>query len=281
MAGIAVASVFLFGLAPALSASNSDGRMLEDGARTGTSRRTRRLTSVFLTAEFGLTLILLAGISSSVLRFVELRRTFTTLDPSSVLTAEVALSTERYETPDARTAFFQDVRTRLGASGRTTAAIVGALPGGGRGGTTERRVVIDERPAMPAELLPTVPTLTTGPGYFDALGVALLRGRPFSERDGAPGSDAAIVNDRLVEIPLCERGAARPEDPVRHGGDGRDRRAGVVADHRRRGADDAAAPRAQRARTARLSSRSRRPASRGDARRSRAGRSDLGGVAGS
>ena len=200
MAGIAVASVFLFGLAPALSASNSDGRMLEDGARTGTSRRTRRLTSVFLTAEFGLTLILLAGISSSVLRFVELRRTFTTLDPSSVLTAEVALSTERYETPDARTAFFQDVRTRLGASGRTTAAIVGALPGGGRGGTTERRVVIDERPAMPAELLPTVPTLTTGPGYFDALGVALLRGRPFSERDGAPGSDAAIVNDRLVEI---------------------------------------------------------------------------------
>ena len=223
MAGIAVASVFLFGLVPALSASRSDRRMLEDGARTGTSRSARRLTGVFLTAEFALTLILLAGVSSSVLRFVELRRTFTTLDPSSVLTAQVALTTERYETPDARNAFFQDVRTRLGASGRTAAAFVNALPGGGRGGTTERRVVIDERPAVPAELLPTVSTLTTGPGYFDTLGVTLLRGRPFSDRDGSPGADAAIVNNRFVEIHLSnEEPLGRRIRFVTEGADGID-----------------------------------------------------------
>lgn len=60
--------------------------------------------------------------------------------------------------------------------------------------------VIEGRPPTPVELLPTVVTLTTGPAYFDALGVALLRGRPFSERDGAPGAEAAIVNARFVEI---------------------------------------------------------------------------------
>lgn len=43
-------------------------------------------------------------------------------------------------------------------------------------------------------------TLATGAGYFDTLGVPLLRGRPFSERDGAPESNAAIVNARFIEI---------------------------------------------------------------------------------
>ena len=47
-------------------------------------------------------------------------------------------------------------------------------------------------------------TLAAGPGYFDTLGVPLLRGRPFSERDGAPESSAAIVNARFVEIHFAD-----------------------------------------------------------------------------
>ena len=197
MVGIGGASALLFGLVPAFSVSNRAGGVLRDDARTGASRSTGRLTSVFLAAEFGLTLILLTAISSSVVRFVEGRRTFTTLDTAGVLTAEVALTVDRYETPEARTAFFEEVRARLGTRS-TPAAIVNALPGGGPGGTTG--VQIDERPVTPTELLPTALTLTTGPAYFDAIGAALLRGRRFSDRDGAPGSEAAIVNARFVEI---------------------------------------------------------------------------------
>ncbi|MCY4078486.1 MAG: ABC transporter permease, partial [Acidobacteria bacterium] len=197
MVGIGVASVFLFGLVPALSVSNRAGGTLRVDARTAAGPSTGRLAGIFLAAEFGLTLILLTAISNSMLRFVEERRTFTTPDSEGVLTAEVALTTDRYATPEARTAFFEDVRVRLGAR-NTTAAIADALPGGGPGGTTGIR--IDERPAAPAELLPTALTLTTGPGYFDAIGAPLLRGRPFSDRDGAPGSEAAIVNARFVEI---------------------------------------------------------------------------------
>ena len=204
MSGIGGATVFLFGLIPALSVSRAGGRSLGHGARTGASRDTSRLTSVFLTAEFGLTLILLAGVSGSVLSFIEARRTFTAVDTSSVLTAQVNLTTSRYETPAARAVFFEDVRKRLASRGGTTAAIVNALPGGGQGGTTERRVIVDQRPAAPADALPTVLTLATGPGYFDTLGVPLLRGRPFSERDGAPESSAAIVNARFVEIHFAD-----------------------------------------------------------------------------
>ena len=201
MIGIGAASVLLFGLAPAFSVSNRAVGTLRDDARTGAGRGTGRLTGVFLAAEFGLTLILLTAISNSVLRFVEERRTFTMVDSAGVLTAEVALTTDRYETPEARTAFFEDVRARLGARG-TTAAIVDALPGGGAGRTSGVR--IDGRPETPVELLPDVLTLTAGPGYFDAIGAPLLRGRPFSDRDGAPGAEAAIVNARFVEIHFPE-----------------------------------------------------------------------------
>ena len=196
LVGIGAGSVVLFGLVPALSVSNRGSGAFRDDVRTGAGPGAGRWTSVFLAAEFGLTLILLTVLSTSVLRFVEGRRTFAAVDAAGVLTAEVALTTDRYEAPEARTAFFEDVRTSLGTRS-TTAAIVDALPGGP---ATQRGVMIDERPPTPAELLPAAVTLTTGPAYFDALGVTLLQGRPFSERDGAPGSEAAIVNARFVEI---------------------------------------------------------------------------------
>ena len=113
MSSIGGATVFLFGLIPALAVSRGGGNSLGHGARTGASRNAGRLTSVFLTAEFGLTLVLLAGVSGSVISFIDARRTFTALDASSVLTAQVNLTTGRYETPAARTAFFEDVRERL------------------------------------------------------------------------------------------------------------------------------------------------------------------------
>jgi putative ABC transport system permease protein len=38
------------------------------------------------------------------------------------------------------------------------------------------------------------------PEYFDALGVHLVRGRPFDAHDGAPGLEHAIVNERFGEM---------------------------------------------------------------------------------
>jgi putative ABC transport system permease protein len=43
--------------------------------------------------------------------------------------------------------------------------------------------------------LPTVARLTVVPGYFDALDLGLRRGRGFTAADGAPGSEAVIVNE--------------------------------------------------------------------------------------
>jgi hypothetical protein len=42
--------------------------------------------------------------------------------------------------------------------------------------------------------------VTIGPRYFDALGVKLVRGQPFTDVDGTAGHESVIVNQRLVAM---------------------------------------------------------------------------------
>ena len=50
--------------------------------------------------------------------------------------------------------------------------------------------------------------LSVGDGYFDTLGVQLLRGRAFTPADGQAGQESAIVNRRFVSTHFAD------EDPV-------------------------------------------------------------------
>jgi hypothetical protein len=53
---------------------------------------------------------------------------------------------------------------------------------------------------MPGETPPSVSTVAIGHLYFDALRLSLRQGRSFTDRDGTPGHDVAIVNTRFAGI---------------------------------------------------------------------------------
>ncbi len=53
-----------------------------------------------------------------------------------------------------------------------------------------------------------VGTVTVTPPFFDVLQVPIVRGRNFDDRDGAPGLETVIVNDRLAQQFF------RDEDPI-------------------------------------------------------------------
>ena len=55
---------------------------------------------------------------------------------------------------------------------------------------------IDGRRQLPGESQPIVSYVTIRGRYFDTLGLRLLRGRTFTDRDGLPGSESAIVSHR-------------------------------------------------------------------------------------
>jgi putative ABC transport system permease protein len=79
------------------------------------------------------------------------------------------------------------------------------------------RLDIDGRPRRDPKEQETVTSLAVSPGYFATLGLSLLRGRDFSDEDGAPGLPSAIVNERFVERflgvsdPIGQRIAVTPE----------------------------------------------------------------------
>jgi predicted permease len=188
-----------FGLAPALVLSKTDfGGLMKEGGRTGIGPRVRRWTQTLLVAEFAVTVILLAGAGLMVRSFLAIYRADQVLDPSLVLTTEIALPDGEYEKPDQRSKLFQQLDDRLSRNaGLVSASIASTRP---FVGGSSRKVSFSDRPTAASESLPMVDVVAVGPRYFETLRVPVLRGRHFNADDGRPGRQTAVVNQRFAEL---------------------------------------------------------------------------------
>jgi predicted permease len=196
-AAICLATGILFGLAPALQVSRTNvNDVLKEGGRgTAGAARARRLVSTMVVAEITLTLVLLVGAGLMIRSFLKLYALNLGVDTTNMLALRLQLPGERYKTPDERRIFYDTLLARLGAiPGMDAATIATAVPFGGAEG---RAVEIEGRPAV-RENAPRTSIVSIAPGYFATLGVPVRQGRAFDDRDGAPGAEAAIVNDRFV-----------------------------------------------------------------------------------
>ena len=201
---LAVASLgacLLFGLLPALHISKASHADLKDGGRGASGGvRARRWTGALMVTEVALTLVLLAGAGLLVRSFLVVYQAGRVLDTSNLITMQLALGADRYTQPAQKKQFFRQLDERLASvrafSAVTSASdipmltVINAL----------RQLTIEGRAAAPDENPPTVAYLYIGPRYFETLRLRLLRGRDFTEDDGAPGREAAIVNQRFASV---------------------------------------------------------------------------------
>jgi putative ABC transport system permease protein len=203
-------TVMLFGLAPSLTVSKTDVRTVlqEAGRSVSGSRRTRRWTTVFLTAEFALTLLLMCGLVNNVYATRAAERANQTIDTSNVLTMWVTPAPQRYPDDADRLAFYERVSERLRAiPAIASVTLADALP---LSGAAPRQLEIDGRSSASGAGVtkPTVFTTRVGAGYFETLNRPVLRGRSFTWRDGTAGNAHVIVNQRFVDLFL------RDGDPI-------------------------------------------------------------------
>jgi putative ABC transport system permease protein len=199
LCAICLGTVFVFGLAPAAHLSRVDvSHLMKDGGRSSTSGlRSRRWTALFLASEFGLTMVMLAALAQSVRVARSAERTATVIDAHNMLTASIALSAERYRSPDQRLGFYRQLGEQLAATpGISAAAVTTALP---LGGAAARRLTVDGRTLVAGDSVMAW-TVAVTPRYFEALRLPPLQGRAFSERDGSAGNESAIVNQRLASM---------------------------------------------------------------------------------
>jgi putative ABC transport system permease protein len=199
VAAISIATGILFGLVPALRASAPDLlTALKDSIRGSSSVAARRFRSALVVAEVALALVLLIGAGLMIRSFGRLM----TIDPGfnaeRVVTLRLTLPDARYPDRARWTTFHQELLRRVGALPAVDAAGLNsavALEGGG----SEAPVIPEGAPMPSPDRLPAMTLFqTTSPDYFRAMGIQVLKGRVFSERDTAESTPVAIVDESLA-----------------------------------------------------------------------------------
>jgi putative ABC transport system permease protein len=195
---VSIAASMLFGIAPALETSRIDvTEALKEGSRGSTLER-RMLRESMVAFEVCASLVLLIGAGLLVRSFVRLEHTSPGFQSEKVLTAFVSLPAAQYREPSQRGAFARSVLERVRSiPGVRSAATIDFLPyngGPGSGG-----VEIAGHPRNPNEPQQIIWQTRASPGFFETLGIPLLRGRDIaaSDEQGSPG--AAVVDEITAE----------------------------------------------------------------------------------
>jgi predicted permease len=194
-------AALLAGLLPAISTTaKSVFGMLQASARTtsaGLSRTALRKT--LLTIEISVTVVLLIGAGLLLKSFFRLRTTDVGAVTQNVLTLHYSLPDEKYSTQEKKNAFNETLLARVRALPGVRAVALGSvLPGAGYGGD-DILLVVEHPPIRPGALLPDALNRVAGPGYFQALGIPLLRGRFFTSDDRGPQGQKMIISHLLAQ----------------------------------------------------------------------------------
>ena len=191
----------LAGLAPAWQAQRSDPQdALRAEGRSGSGGRRHRFLRGLIVAEVALSLVLLLGAGLLLRGFQQLVTRDPGFDPAPILTLAVDVPADRYPDGSAVNAFLEPALAAIdGIAGVEGAAAISLIPYTNWGWNFNIRY--EGVPGDDPTRLPLVERRVVTPGFFDALGMSLLRGRLLEpaddERDEAPA--VVVVNRALAE----------------------------------------------------------------------------------
>jgi putative ABC transport system permease protein len=188
----------LFGLAPALETSRIDlTEVLKEGSRGSTTGR-RLLRESMVAFEVCVSLVLLIAAGLLVRSFVRLEHTSPGFHSENVLTAFISLPVAQYREPAQRAAFAREVLERVRTiPGVRSAATIDFLPY--KGGPGSGGVEIAGHPRNSNEPQQIIWQTRASPGFFETLGIPLLRGRDIaaSDEQGSPG--VAVIDEIVAQ----------------------------------------------------------------------------------
>jgi len=197
-AAVALATSFLFGLAPAVRAYRFGvGHGLREAGRSASSVSGHRLNHSLVAAQVALSLVLLIGAGLLLKSFVRLLAVNPGFRADNLLTMRISLSERSYDSPEKMIQFYEALIGRVsGLPGVRAAGLISKLPVQTDGGDADGYVI--EGQEAPGPVQPNALMHVAFPGYFQALGIPLLRGRDFAAADTGDTEPVAIVDDTLA-----------------------------------------------------------------------------------
>jgi len=213
---VAVLTAVLFGIVPAIQASNPDlvGSLKESG-RSGTEGVARQhMRSALVTIQIAMALILLIGAGLMINSFLRIENNPLGADPKGLLTFDFRFARDEaikeygryrnaglWDVNPITTLTFQRVYERIrslpgveSAAGASSPPLVGALNMG---------FLIEGRPDPPpgnnGQPGQVASYIAITPNYFATLRTPILQGRDFNDRDTAAAPPAIIVNQTMAK----------------------------------------------------------------------------------
>jgi len=196
----------VFGLVPAIQASNPNlNETLKEGGR-GTASGSHSVRSSLVIVEVALALVLLVCSGLLIRSFVTLNQVSPGFNSKNALTVNIALPGRKYQNPDQYSSFFGQLLQKLAVlPGVTEVGATQSLPI--QGDFLVGFKIQGRPPAAPGEDRSTnYYAVTTG--YFRSMGIPLIRGRLFTEQDNSKTRRVAIINETMAKTYFAD------EDPI-------------------------------------------------------------------
>jgi predicted permease len=189
----------LFGLVPAFAASRTDVNYSLKEGKSGVLGGHRRnpIRSLLIVSELALALVLLTGaglLLKSLYRLIEVNPGF---QPENVLTATFSLP---YTDASRQAAFCDQLLQRLNSlPGVEAAGLTDTLPLFGAPNTMMLGLQVKGEPPPDPRKTPVITVVAISPGYFNAIGMRLERGRVLTDQDKKDPSQVVVVSAALAE----------------------------------------------------------------------------------
>jgi len=195
------AAALLFGLAPAVQSSKVDARgaLQDSGVRASLSRARRGTLRALVVSEIALALVLSVSAGLLVQAFRKVLHVDPGFRPENVITFGISLPDVKYKEDAQRVAFFENLLDRLRVvPGVKSVGAATATPLGGHWGNFWEAE--DNAPLGPNDKNPVTLQVVATPGYFEAIGMTFLAGRPFTQDEAKPGHiRTAVVNETFAK----------------------------------------------------------------------------------
>jgi putative ABC transport system permease protein len=195
--GVSLFTGLIFGLAPAFHSSKTElvESLKESGRGTSAGIRRNRVRNVLAVIELAVAVVLLVGAGLLIKSLWRLQNVNSGLRPENVLTFNVTLPEIKYNS-DAQGRFFIDLKSRLESTpGVQAASTIFPLPLSGDRFSISFE--IEGRPLAPKDH-PSGDFFTTGVGYFRAMGIPMIKGRDFDDRDKHGSTPVMIISETFV-----------------------------------------------------------------------------------
>src|SRR5262249_48053211 len=155
----------------------------KDSARGSTGGiRHNRVRSALVVFEIAISLVLLVGAGLMIKSLGRLQEVRPGFEPHGLVTAQIWLSESKYPTPEQKIAFFEQALERARAiPGVASAAASTRMPL--TGGNSSRSFMVVGQPAADPNRGPTADFRVISTGYFRTMGIPVISGREFTDRD--------------------------------------------------------------------------------------------------